>query len=499
MRSVRSILCLLPLLGCNTAEVTAVQDAGFTDAAARDAGAGAPDAGPDAGLASDAAVDAGFADAGATDSGAPPPGQPPVYISAFAMSHNGPVSDGGEVWVELTVTDPGAGPWTLTSATYEYTNLQLDSAELPFVVAAGEVIRVHGSGYAGRSDAVKTDNQAEVWDVVSDERYPPNIKHGLLWVTAADGTIWDAVVYATGLNQGDWMTGRAGEALSAVVSAGQWPGEAEAQAVLLPNPDREWARLSSADRAGGAASDWQIVGTSLDTYYEPAEGLAAEQLKASLHEIIRGHAPLLYSEVASALRDTDADPSQAGHLIQFYTGRSTENDFNKEHVWAKSHGGFNSDTYAAYADLHHLRPTRPDVNSRRWHLDFDEGGVPYSDSGCNWVEDLSFEPRDAVKGDVARALFYMAVRYEGTDGPTPDLELVEGIPSLRGADGTPTNGPHISTPRMGRLSTLLRWHEQDPPDDFERRRNDVIFERYQGNRNPFVDHPEWVTSIWGAP
>ena len=49
---------------------------------------------------------------------------------------------------------------------------------------------------------------------------------------------------------------------------------------------------------------------------------------------------------------------------------------------------------------------------------------------------------------------------------------------------------------LGRLSTLLRWHEQDPPDAFERARNDAIFETWQGNRNPFVDRPEWVAAIW---
>ena len=54
-----------------------------------------------------------------------------------------------------------------------------------------------------------------------------------------------------------------------------------------------------------------------------------------------------------------------------------------------------------------------------------------------------------------------------------------------------------SAPRLGRLTVLLQWHRADPPDAFEKRRNDVIFERWQHNRNPFIDHPEWVGSIWG--
>jgi endonuclease I len=77
---------------------------------------------------------------------------------------------------------------------------------------------------------------------------------------------------------------------------------------------------------------------------------------------------------------------------------------------------------------------------------------------------------------------YMAIRYEGGDG-WPDLELNDSV----------SNG---SAPLFGRLPVLLQWHRADPPDAFERRRNDVIFTRWQHNRNPFIDHPEWVASIW---
>ncbi|MCK5689457.1 endonuclease, partial [Myxococcota bacterium] len=122
---------------------------------------------------------------------------------------------------------------------------------------------------------------------------------------------------------------------------------------------------------------------------------------------------------------------------------------------------------------------------------------------CRVADGYSFEPRDAVKGDSARAAFYMAVRYEGNyegvDVPTLDLELVEAIPSLLGTDGLPTNGAHISNPQFGKLSTLLQWHSDDPPDAKEVARNDIIFRRFQGNRNPFVDHPEWAGVIWGSP
>ena len=88
-----------------------------------------------------------------------------------------------------------------------------------------------------------------------------------------------------------------------------------------------------------------------------------------------------------------------------------------------------------------------------------------------------------MKGDVARMIFYMAVRYEGDDG-WPDLE-----PNQSTANG--------SAPYIGKLSVLLAWSAADPPGAFEKRRNDRIYTTWQGNRNPFIDHPEWAQSVFG--
>ena len=95
----------------------------------------------------------------------------------------------------------------------------------------------------------------------------------------------------------------------------------------------------------------------------------------------------------------------------------------------------------------------------------------------------SWEPPESLKGDVARAMFYMAVRYEGGSGE-PDLELTDDIGEIT-----------TSRSKMGRLTTLLDWHTIDPVSAEERLRNDKVFS-IQGNRNPFVDHPEWVDGIW---
>ncbi|MFB6815763.1 endonuclease I family protein [Streptomyces sp. NPDC056347] len=238
--------------------------------------------------------------------------------------------------------------------------------------------------------------------------------------------------------------------------------------------------------AAATASSLQVLD---DTYYQNALGKSGAQLKSALHTIISSQTKVSYSQVWTALKDTDQDPANSSNVIELYTGRSLSKNanggsvgnWNREHVWAKSHGDFGTATGPG-TDLHHLRPEDVTVNSIRGNKDFDNGGSAVSGAPGNYTDSDSFEPRDAVKGDVARMLLYMAVRYEGGDS-FPDLEPNDKV----------NNG---SAPNMGRLSVLKTWSQQDPPDAFEKRRNDVIYNQYQHNRNPFIDHPEWVASIW---
>lgn len=221
-------------------------------------------------------------------------------------------------------------------------------------------------------------------------------------------------------------------------------------------------------------------------YYSGANNLTGEALKTFLHYLIDEHIELSYGDLRNALQHTDEDPNNADNIILLYTGRSIDSkwdygtSWNREHVWPRSLGGMN-ETDAEHNDLHHVRPTDPGVNSIRSNKEFDEGGTLVNGTTDCYSDSDSFEPRDEVKGDIARMLFYMAVRYEGTDGEI-DLEIIDQI------DG--------SSPTIGLLNILLKWHEEDPVDDFERNRNDIIF-TYQGNRNPFIDHPEFARLIWG--
>jgi serine protease len=234
--------------------------------------------------------------------------------------------------------------------------------------------------------------------------------------------------------------------------------------------------------------------TDLDLLYAPAEGREGEELRGVLHEIAkRGHSRLSYAEVWDALDFTDEDPDDPDNVILLYTGRSHpktdkvstvlnpdhDNDsWNREHVWPKSHG-FPSQGQLAHTDIHHLRPADVTCNSDRGNLDFDESEFAHPDC-ASWRDADSFEPRDAVKGDIARMLFYMDVRYAGADG-VPDLALIDEDSN--------------SGPLLGHLCTLLAWNGADPVDDLERGRHQRIVET-QGNRNPFVDRPEFAATIW---
>jgi len=272
-------------------------------------------------------------------------------------------------------------------------------------------------------------------------------------------------------------------------------------AIRIPTRRRRAVALAAAAVLAGLSAPVLTTGTATattapattaaydDAYYEDAAGKSGDALKDALHTIISDQTKISYSAVWEALKATDQDPANSGNVILLYSGVSRSKslnggdtgDWNREHVWAKSHGDFGTSTGPG-TDLHHLRPSDVQVNSVRGNKDFDNGGSTVANGGGSLTDSDSFEPRDAVKGDVARMIFYMAVRYEGGDG-WADLEVNSSV----------NNG---SNPYIGKLAVLKAWSAEDPPDAFEQHRNEVIYASYQHNRNPFIDHPEWVESIW---
>ena len=126
-------------------------------------------------------------------------------------------------------------------------------------------------------------------------------------------------------------------------------------------------------------------------------------------------------------------------------------------MWPQSLGWFS--TSDAGADLHHIRPTNPSENSSR-------GNKKYGTSTSSGY----YEPRDEVKGDIARIIFYLMVRYQEAD-----IYTFKSVAESK--------------------ELLLEWNTMDPVDAFEMNRNEVAYS-IQGNRNPFIDHPECAELIW---
>ncbi len=237
-------------------------------------------------------------------------------------------------------------------------------------------------------------------------------------------------------------------------------------------------------------------------YYDPAAGLTGEALKQALHDIIDGHTVLANSALWNAFNTTDDRPGNyvwdiysdvpGGSPPYLYTlgadqcgTYNSEGDcYNREHSFPLS--WFN-DEPPMDTDLHHIYPTDAWVNMKHGNLPFGEVGTADFTSlngtrtgPSTWPGyggDVC-EPIDAYKGDLARSYFYMMTRY------LPDVASWSSD-MLAGGDLAPWAE-----------SMLLQWHADDPVSTKETDRNNAVF-ALQDNRNPYIDHPEWVASIWG--
>jgi len=263
-------------------------------------------------------------------------------------------------------------------------------------------------------------------------------------------------------------------------------------------------------------------------YYGSVDTSSAALLRSTLHAVIDDHQRIPYTgggtDTWDVLEEAQEDPIDAGRILDVYRNASYpkagggNTNYNREHVWPNSYG-FPIDTGSnyPYSDCHALWLSDDDYNALRENKPFrtcsasdDElvtllnngqgGGAGVYPGNSNWYGGNNasgrFEVWSGRRGDIARTLLYMDVRYEGgTHGGTgaaePDLVLTDDGQLIANSQ----TGSNEAVAYMGDLSVLLAWHAQDPVDDFERDRNDAVF-AYQGNRNPFVDHPEWVGVIY---
>ncbi len=253
-------------------------------------------------------------------------------------------------------------------------------------------------------------------------------------------------------------------------------------------------------------------------YYATANTSSGAALRSSVHNIIDDHTKVSYDGIWAIVAQAEQDPMNSANVLELYKNASYikatagNNNYNREHTWPKSLGFPNdgADNYA-YTDGHHLFASDITYNSARGNKyfgnctascteyttlrNFNQGGGSGTFPGnSNWTNTVLWQTWTQRKGDVARAIFYMDLRYEGgTNGNTgraePDLRITNDA-SLIG----PSSG-NATVAYMGLLDVLLQWHAADPVDDREVLRNQFVQNR-QGNRNPFIDHPEWVRCVY---
>ncbi len=237
-------------------------------------------------------------------------------------------------------------------------------------------------------------------------------------------------------------------------------------------------------------------------YYDPAQGLSGPALRQALYEVINDHTVMTYSMLWEAFYETDRKPDGTvwdmysdvpggtpPYSFQFVSDQcgtyNSEGDcFNREHSFPQSwfDGALPMNT-----ELFHLYPTDAWVNQKRANWPYGQVTAPTwtSNNGsklgpCSYpgCSGTVFEPIDAYKGDLARGYFYMLTRY------LPNL-TAWSCPMM-------ANGEFLPWAE----AMLIDWHLQDPVSPKEVARNNAVY-AIQGNRNPYIDNPQWVQSIWG--
>ena len=241
-----------------------------------------------------------------------------------------------------------------------------------------------------------------------------------------------------------------------------------------------------------------VASTAPVGYYTSLEGKSGNALKQAIQDIIANPAVVrahTYGDIINILKTADQNPENNNQVwliyteqprskIDYQTGNSIVGKWNREHIYCQSRGNYGdlynlppdginvwaasgpNDIGAGLSDAHHIRAIDGQENSSRGNKNY---GTEYNGPSAN--------PTTTWRGDVARACFYMAVRYNG-------LNVVSGAP----------NENIIG--QIGDLPTLLAWNRSDRRDDFEMNRNNYIY-TWQMNRNPFVDFPLLVDYVFG--
>lgn len=238
-------------------------------------------------------------------------------------------------------------------------------------------------------------------------------------------------------------------------------------------------------------------------YYNSASGLTGNNLKVALYNIIKNHTQISYANLWNTYPKTDKKAN--GKVWDIYsdvpggtspyeytfitdqcgTYNSEADCYNREHSWPQS--WFNN-LSGPVSDMFHIYPTDGFVNGKRGNWPYGtvttatwtslNGGKLGPCSNLGYTNTV-FEPIDEYKGDLARGYFYMSTRYYSED-----------------AGWAISDATNKATILPWQANVLLQWHHQDPVSAKEIARNDSIYYKYQHNRNPYIDNPQWVDSIW---
>lgn len=236
-----------------------------------------------------------------------------------------------------------------------------------------------------------------------------------------------------------------------------------------------------------------------DGYYDSTDGLYGNDLRLALHEIIDDHTEKSYDYVWTAFETTDLKAN--GKIWDMYThieftlyddqqttGSDMSASYNREHSWPKSWANL---SYPMYTDIFHLYPVQALANSYRNNNPYGEvGSATYTSpngsklgsarTGLGYTGTV-FEPIDTYKGDLARTYFYMTTRYYTEDSNWGSSEMSDKCELQSWA-----------------IDMLLNWHDLDPVSQKELDRNEAVY-AIQGNRNPFIDDPDFADRIWNVP
>ena len=243
------------------------------------------------------------------------------------------------------------------------------------------------------------------------------------------------------------------------------------------------------------STEYADASTAIDDYYEGLnDSLTGTAFRSELASLITSTHKYYtsYDGLRDVFTESDADPDNPGKILWFYTGTSVSfsgsfnTGTNREHVWPKDGGDAFPASTGPGSDAHHLRPANQNLNSTRGSNSF--GEVPQTSSnivgenGSTNYKNLCYQaggvfyPGVGYRGATARILMYMQTRW----GDEHNLTFVLGKGSCK---------------TIGDIETLMKWHLEEPPTDLERTRNEVVF-GIQGNRNPFIDHPEYAEMIY---